>query len=574
MIETIETNIPEINVDELMEKIRDEVRQRKEMGGTLRRTVPRANYAPPSNLYAKIDLSKICSLPEPEPFEYKKEGYHLNDFLKYHDKHFVTNAYRAILRRGPDSEAFEYFLKNLHSGRMTKAEILGRLRYAPEGRAKKVKIRGLFWNFVIQSSFRIPVLGYFSRLAVGIANLPLIIRNMQVLEQSALTQLENQRKGLGTLQAKENELIDVFEQLGSVLDNKAVREELEGLKGELESVLDRKIEREDLEAGLERKADHDELDQLRSEVQGFLDQKADRDLVEASLSQKADSSVVEQLEEQKANRAELKSLSRQAMDHKRNILDQQRRLTLLLEEARKRLPEPISTEQIQNMLTEEDHILDAMYVSFEDRFRGTREDIKGRLKFYLRYVQEAKEVTSNAPILDLGCGRGEWLELLQEKGYSAKGVDINRVMVAKCQEFGFDVITANAIDFLRNQPANSLSVVTGFHIIEHLPFNELLSLFDESFRGLKPDGIVIFETPNPDNILVAARNFYVDPSHVKPIPSEQLQYLIEARGFVEPEIINLHPVPDHLSHLDSSVSESVRVLFEGPQDYAIIASKS
>jgi hypothetical protein len=85
---------------------------------------------------------------EPEPFQQKDEGYHINDFLKYHDQQFVINAYWGILRRGSDSEGLTYFLKNLRSGKMTKAEVLGRLRYAPEGRAAKGKVSGLFWNFV------------------------------------------------------------------------------------------------------------------------------------------------------------------------------------------------------------------------------------------------------------------------------------------------------------------------------------------------------------------------------------------------------------------------------------------
>ena len=89
----IETGIPEINVDELMEKIRSEVRQRKERGGTLRRTIPRADYAAPSNLYAKVDLSKIGSIPEPEPFQHKEEGYHINDFLRYHELDDAVEKY-------------------------------------------------------------------------------------------------------------------------------------------------------------------------------------------------------------------------------------------------------------------------------------------------------------------------------------------------------------------------------------------------------------------------------------------------------------------------------------------------
>ncbi|KAF5429181.1 O-antigen chain-terminating methyltransferase [Candidatus Methanophagaceae archaeon] len=169
----IQTNIPEINVDELMEKIRAEVRRRKEREETVHGPAHQADRASQPAPSPGIDPFSIGTIPEPEPFEFKGGGYHINDFLKYHDLHFVMNAYRGILRRRPDSKGLQHFLKNFRSGKMSKAEVLGRLRYSPEGRVKKVKMKGLFWNFVVQSSFRIPVLGYFSRLTVGIVNLPM-----------------------------------------------------------------------------------------------------------------------------------------------------------------------------------------------------------------------------------------------------------------------------------------------------------------------------------------------------------------------------------------------------------------
>ena len=526
----IETNIPEINVDDLMEKIRAEVRHRKERGGTLHRTVPRGNDAPPSSLYAKIDLSKICSLPEPELFEFKEQGYHINDFLKYHDQHFVMNVYRGILRRGPDSEALEYFLKNLRSGKMTKAEVLGRLRYSPEGRAGKVNISGLFWNFAIQSSFRIPVLGYFSRLTVGIANLPLIIRNLQVFEENSFTQLQQQR----------NDLSKALSELGSGLERKADRQELE-------VGLERKADRQELEAGLERKADRQEL--------------------EVGLERKADKEQIEPINNQ------ISEILRQTRDHKLNIIDQQRRLKLFLEEARKRLPAPLSTDQIMKMLTEEDHILNAMYVSFEDQERGTRQDIKKRQEIYLPYVEEVHAKITEYPLIDVGCGRGEWLELLKEKGFVARGVDINRVMQRECQDLGLDVVERDAIEFLRDLKTNSVGAVTGFHIVEHLPTRKMISLFDEALRVLKPGGLVIFETPNPENIFVGSCTFYGDPTHRNPIPPNTLLFLIEYQGFVEPQIVRLNPL-NYIEYEKDDALKDLVYRFNMGQDYAVIARKA
>ena len=503
----IETNIPEINVDELMEKIRAEVRQRKERGGTLHRTVPPANYAPPSNLYAKVDLSKIGSIPEPEPFEYKEEGYHINDFLKYHDQHFVINAYRGILRRGPDSEALQYFLKNLRSGKMTKAEVLGRLRYAPEGRAAKVKISGLLWNFTIQSSFRIPVLGYCSRLATGIVNLPVIIRNMQVLEENAFTQLQQQG----------NDLNNALGQLGSGLERKADRQELE--------------------VGLDSKAEKEQIEPIKNEIREIL---------------------------------------RQTRDHKLNIIDQQRRLKLLLEEARKRLPEPLSTGQIKKMVKEEDHLLDAAYVSFEDQFRGTREDIKERQKIYLPYIRKSGAGEKKSPLLDIGCGRGEWLEVLEEEEFVAQGIDINSVLVEECRGRGSEVVEGDAIEYLRSLTDASIGAVTGFHIIEHLPFGLLVALLDETVRILKSGGVAIFETPNPENILVSAFKYYFDPTHRNPLPPGMIKFLVESRGLCQVEVLRLHPdePSSRLQDDGSEIVERFNEYFYGPQDYAVVGYKA
>ncbi|MFS8084507.1 MAG: methyltransferase domain-containing protein, partial [Acidobacteriota bacterium] len=324
---------------------------------------------------------------------------------------------------------------------------------------------------------------------------------------------------------------------------------------------------------LETKADNEHITQLTSQLVDLAQRKADAGELAATatrlgeeLAQKADAATIQQ---------ETLEIQRQILDHKRNILDQQRRLALLLEEARKRLPEPISIGQIENMVAEEDHLLDAFYVSFEDRFRGTREDIKQRVAVYLPIVKEAKAGTKRAPILDIGCGRGEWLQLLQENKFVAGGVDLNRVMVSQCQELGLDVAEADGIAYLRRLKANSLGAVTGIHIIEHIPFKRLIALFDEALRVLKPGGVAIFETPNPENLIVGACNFYYDPTHLNPLPPEPMRFVMEARGFGRIEVVRLHPQPESamLTEGTAQVQQVVNELMFGPQDYAVVAYK-
>lgn len=214
--------------------------------------------------------------------------------------------------------------------------------------------------------------------------------------------------------------------------------------------------------------------------------------------------------------------------------------------------------------------LDDFYVKFEDRFRGTEKEVEGRQKIYLPRLK--KLVPSNAyPIIDIGCGRGELLQLLKKEGLPAIGIDLNKDMISRGKEKGLKVYDADAIKFLRKREANSVAAITGFHIVEHIPFENLLNLFQTSFKALKSGGIVIFETPNPENLIVGSCNFYNDPSHLKPIPPEVLKFVIENTGFINAEILRLHPIKN-IESSDPLVKEIGEKLF-GPQDYAVIAAK-
>jgi len=349
----------------------------------------------------------------------------------------------------------------------------------------------------------------------------------------------------------------------------------------LEERLVGKADRTDVEAlasVVQQKADLTAVQTLEDTLVG----KADRTDVEALASvvqQKADLAAVQTLEDTLIARTdpmETQQIRHQINDHKYNILDLQRRLTVFLEETRKHLPESSSTGQLEALTKEGDGILDALYVSFEDRFRGTRADIKDRQKVYLQYIKEAASVTPKTPVIDLGCGRGEWLEILRDNGYSAKGIDANPIMVELCQELKFDVIKEEATQFLRQRKSGSVGVVTAFHLIEHLPLKKIVSLLDESLRVLRPGGVIILESPNPENIMVGACYFYLDPTHRNPLPPDTTAFLLEARGFVRVEIIRLNSITESSQITENDISTSARFneLFCGPLDYAVIGWKT
>ncbi|TRU68696.1 MAG: methyltransferase domain-containing protein [Microcystis viridis Mv_BB_P_19951000_S69] len=235
-----------------------------------------------------------------------------------------------------------------------------------------------------------------------------------------------------------------------------------------------------------------------------------------------------------------------------------------------------SSEPAQIFAGELDHSLDAFYFAFEERFRGSREEINQRLEVYLPRLREAQIAPGDSLILDLGCGRGEWLELLRDNGYRARGIDLNRVVIEQCQSRGLDVLEGDVIAYLQSMPDDSVAVITGFHIIEHLPFEILVKLLNEAFRVLRQRGLVIFETPNPANVLVGSCNFYFDPTHRNPLPSLMTQFLVQYCGFAQVEILNLNPSDgfkaDEGNELDE-LSKQFNQYFYGPMDYAVIGYK-
>ena len=211
------------------------------------------------------------------------------------------------------------------------------------------------------------------------------------------------------------------------------------------------------------------------------------------------------------------------------------------------------------------------YHAFEDRFRGSRELIKSRLRIYLPFVIPLKTIYDDCRVIDLGCGRGEWLELMVEEGFEAQGVDLDESMLAISNTAGLSVEKSDIIEYLQKIQDNSVEIVSGFHIIEHISSDSLQILVKEAFRVLKPGGLLILETPNPENLLVSTTEFYLDPTHNKPIPPKLLYFLAEYNGFARIKLLRMQE-----SQSISSLAEDMGVtdiFFAVSPDYAVVAQK-
>ncbi len=176
------------------------------------------------------------------------------------------------------------------------------------------------------------------------------------------------------------------------------------------------------------------------------------------------------------------------------------------------------------------------YVAFEDRFRGSESEIRARLADYVTYFEGASDV------LDIGCGRGEFLELLKDAGIRAKGLDLNSEMVEVCRARGLDVVEAGALAYLSGLPDESLGGLIAVQVVEHLQPDYLTGLLQTALYKLKPGARIVLETINPACWVAFFESYLRDLTHVRPIHPETLQHLLHASGFSSVEIVYRAPI--------------------------------
>jgi SAM-dependent methyltransferase len=224
---------------------------------------------------------------------------------------------------------------------------------------------------------------------------------------------------------------------------------------------------------------------------------------------------------------------------------------------------------------------DAHYVAFENRFRGEREDLRERLAGYVDLF------AGLSPVVDLGCGRGEFLELLRERGLAGRGVELNARAAAAARERGLDVVESDLVEFLRGQPAGSLGGVFAAQVVEHLAPAVLQEMLREAHRALRPGGALVLETVNPRSVTGFLEVYLRDLTHRTALHPDTLGFLAAAQGFTDVRIEPRSPVsaadrlqaipaeglPPRAAEVLNENAARLNALLYGPQEYVLLARR-
>ena len=553
--------------------------------------------SPTQESVAPRPTEPIGSLRLQPAFQTSRDNrYHINDLLRFHGEDFVRNAYRALLLREPDEAGMAFHLQSLATGRFNKIDVLASLHNSPEARQSGVTVEGLSTPATIRRLGRIPILGYLLRMIIAVLRLPASLQYQNQFEQYSLSlqqrivdhQNQHQKdlsNALAQLAAEMQETAQTVTRQQQALElSLRQHEELAGRHNELAKTLDPRFDEarryvDDSTARIaqelrdQQQAISQRHDTDKAELLGLQQQLSSGQQQLTSEQQQLRSELAEQITKQQQLRSELDEQMQQLVLRQQRAHDelaaQEARLRILLEEVRRN--GDASPNFVQVAAEESDHLLDGLYASFEDQFRGERDEVRRRLQVYVPILKEAQIAGG---VLDIGCGRGEWLQLLESEGIEVQGLDRNRVFIDECRRAGLTVVESDALTHLRSLPSESLNAVTSFHLVEHLPFEMLINMLDEMARTLRRGGLLILETPNPENLLVGGCNFYADPTHRNPIPSQTLQFLLESRGFHDIRILKLRPWDEARIEGDSEIIKRFNDMFYSAPDYGIIATRT
>jgi O-antigen chain-terminating methyltransferase len=206
------------------------------------------------------------------------------------------------------------------------------------------------------------------------------------------------------------------------------------------------------------------------------------------------------------------------------------------------------------------------YARFAEKFRGPEEYVKAGQQIYIPHF------VGRSRVLDIGCGRGEFLEVMRSAGVGARGIDLGEESVALCRSKGLDAEVADLFDYLDNLAEGSLDGIFCSQVVEHLPADRLPDMIRLCASRLERGGVIAIETPNPECLAIFATHFYLDPTHTRPVPSALLAFYLEEFGIGRIEVRKLAPAVESMPSL-AELPANFREAFFGALDYAILGKK-
>lgn len=474
---------------------------------------------------------------------FARQRYAVGALTSFNDATFVEVAFRCLLKRPSDPQGFSHYLKRLREGMIDRIDVLAALGASEEGASRRVVVDGLaprrFWRRAQRAPFAGPVIAW----AHALAHLPRLARQHRALEARTAA----------------------WQQQGAELTAQ--------VDGRMRREIDRLTAEVDLRATSAR---FNEIARAVVENVGNAAQLQSRlEAIQASLAEASKSLATDATRaSERIDRLDVREAEQSAR----------------LAEVSTALEPIAAVHQREQFSGDEASSLEGFYDGLEARFRGGRAEIMSRFTPYLTFIRDAAVATADLPLIDLGCGRGEWLELLKLNHLHAYGVDASQVAVDHCHANGLAAECADVLAYLRATKSNMFGAVSAMHVVEHLSFKTLVLLVREIHRVLVPGGLLLFETPNPENLFVAAYAFRMDPTHRVPLPPPMLEYLVESQGFEQPTVLRMNAGaygdpfaaigPDSATH-EAGASPSITTLLRNiveqhlysAPDFAVIARK-
>lgn len=502
-----------------------------------------------------------------------KSEYTLPELLAYRDRAFVDTAFEVILKRKADATERTNYLEALRSGATSRIELLGALRWSPEGVAQGTHVDGLLVPYKLRRWSRIPWWGRPLGWLRSLFRLDVLFDRADADLASLAKDVTNLADGVDEAFAYSDERVRAVED-----GLHALREHLQALATVREDVAARSVQFDAHEMALAEQAAL--VTALRTEFDGHVEgARAHSEARGAAWDVLVSrTTVLEQVAQDL--RGQVHAVQLTSGVHGRTIDSVDARLLglehhIVAQGAAIELAKQQEASQI-----EMERSLDPLYVAFEGAFRGPANIIRERFAPYLDVIRSAGAGTVDRPLIDIGSGDGEWLQLVKDHGFIGSGVDTNRLFVELCRGRGLAVNEGDAIVELARMGEGTHGAVTAMHVAEHLPFSMLVRLIDESKRVLASGGALILETPNPENLRVGSHTFYLDPTHRNPLPPEMLRWMVAARGFIDVRIERMTTARDMTVPASASgdapgaeaINTFVSMLSAAP-DFAIIGRK-